>query len=78
MFHGGQASPGIPREYPGRSYEALRWIRYPWLAPEARQAEDPWTIGDLFDVPCRDLEDITCGWVVDHILAAFTATRLDD
>ena len=69
---------GIPREYQGRSYEALGWIRYQWLALGARQAEDPRTIGDLFYVQCQALEDITCGGVVDQILAAFAAAMLPD
>ncbi len=32
----------------------------------------------LWAVPSRELEDITCGWAVDQILAAFAARLLDD
>ena len=78
MFHGGQASPRHSSGIQGRSYEALGWIRCQWLALGARQAEDPGTIGDLFYVQCQALEDITCGGVVDQILAAIAATLPDD
>ncbi len=70
---------GIPREYQGRSYEGcidhitLVCIRYQWLATEARTAEDVRTLGDLFFVQCQELEDLTLGWVIDQILAAFAA-----
>ena len=39
------------------AHATLVWTRYQWLALEARQAEDPRTIGDLFSVQCRELED---------------------
>ena len=53
-------------------------IRYQWLALEARMAEDPRTLGDLFYAQCQELEDIAFGWVVDQILAAFAASLKDD
>ena len=70
---------GIPREYPGRSYEGgiahvtLVCIRYQWLALEARKAEDVRTIGDLFFTQCQELQDITFAAVMDQIMAAFAA-----
>jgi hypothetical protein len=75
---------GVPREYQGRSYEGMMahltivCVRYQWLALEARTAEDVRTLGDLFFVHCQELEDLTFGWVVDQILAAFAATLAED
>ena len=53
-------------------------IRYQWLALEARQADDPRTIGNLFYAQCQELADLTVAWVVDPILAAFAPTLQDD
>jgi len=75
---------GIPREYQGRSYEGcidhitLVCVRCQWLATEARTAEDVRTLGDLFFVQCQELEDLTLGWVIDQILAAFAASLAEE
>ena len=84
FFNGAKSLLGIPREYQGRSYEGcvahvtLVCIRYQWLALEARQADDPRTIGNLFYAQCQELADLTVAWVVDPILAAFAPTLQDD
>ena len=68
FFNGAKSLLGIPREYQGRSYEGcvahvtLVCIRYQWLALEARQVDDPRTIGDLFYAQCQELTDHTLDW----------------
>lgn len=75
---------GLPREYHGRSYDGLVahttlvFIRYQFLAAEARQSQDLRTVGALFWTQCQELADLAFARVWEIILEAFQDCLQDD
>lgn len=69
----------LAKEFQGRSYDmmvahtSIVFTRYMLLAMEAREAEDPRTLGNLFFICCDELEDIRLATALMRLMDCFKA-----